>query len=447
MKKAMVFLLICCLLFLYGCAQLPAEDPTQGSTTSTEPSTQATEATKSTEPSTEPTEATRPTEPPAPTEPPLPFTPAGTAVSEAYLQRLQALVDNPASWYTRAMLSEYTSAKDVDLFRLFREGDARFHTLTDAEKMYVYQTEADRYGISVDEVMKLDISRISEDHVEIVLDMYFGLTLEETNQVGLNDLIHNERTDSYYHMHGDTNLFLDGVEIAYAYMLDDGSVDIYYNNTFLGNASELVGGATHVMHLVPTWTGTYRIASNLSIEMATTGRAPMKDYEVDALQEELFPDWYSWYARAATSEYSDPRDVNIAWMFWDGDEESTLAQWEDTYIRQQLAAQKGVGVEEISLDISKISASDLKAVLKKCFGLTLEETNKVGLDGLYYDSGTGCYYKHHGDTFLREIELTEAYRRIDGSIDLYYEYTNKTYVMNVMPNGDGYYIRSNLLAE
>lgn len=56
-----------------------------------------------------------------------------------------------------------------------------------------------------------DLIKFSAASADQVLETYTGLTLSQTRETGLDQFTYLERTDAYYHFHGDTNALTGGV--------------------------------------------------------------------------------------------------------------------------------------------------------------------------------------------------------------------------------------------
>ena len=66
--------------------------------------------------------------------------------------------------------------------------------------------------------------------MDAVLTQYAGLTVEETNQVGLEGFSYREEYDAWYHAHGDTNYYPQ-VDITAGRRQGD-LIHLYYRETF-----------------------------------------------------------------------------------------------------------------------------------------------------------------------------------------------------------------------
>ena len=78
-----------------------------------------------------------------------------------------------------------------------------------------------------------------------------------------------------------------------------------------------------------------------------------------------------------------------------------------------------------------ISPQEMDEALLEVFGLTLEDTHKVGLDQFLYWEETGCYYLVHGDTNAIGITFTEGQTLGEGCLALTYTGYDGTYLVRL----------------
>lgn len=115
-----------------------------------------------------------------------------------------------------------------------------------------------------------------------------------------------------------------------------------------------------------------------------------------------------------TSFYDKPEDIDLIQLFYNSGE-----TWESVTEEERTAIMKTIG-QDVEWGIIKISSSNMNKILLKYMGITLEETNKIGLDSFTYLPEYDAYYSFHNDTnlvFMNSIYLVE---HIGDSIRLYY---------------------------
>lgn len=99
---------------------------------------------------------------------------------------------------------------------------------------------------------------------------------------------------------------------------------------------------------------------------------------------------------------------------------------------------------------TKVSAAAMNDVLGQYMGLTLEETEKIGMDGYTYLEKYDAYYYFHGDSNYRSIINFSAIEKAGDLILLYYEddfFGDGEKVLTLKPHGDSYLFVSNVMSN
>jgi hypothetical protein len=112
----------------------------------------------------------------------------------------------------------------------------------------------------------------------------------------------------------------------------------------------------------------------------------------------------------------------------------------------ELLQQKGAAIE---WDTIKLPIEDMNAVLKKYVNLSLEETNKVDLDNLYYLDDYKAYYICVSDCAYTQYDFFNGWTNEDGTITLqysqWYSQRDKEIYRVTLREEDGrYYFVSNM---
>ncbi len=200
MKKKMVYVMcMVAALGLVACKPVEDKETTVSfETTAEETAEETTAEIPETAEAPETTEA--PETQPEKKEPPVVMTDKDKRLTDAELEEYGKYFREYKTWYTQALTSEYDSPKKLNLRELFYIGfDAEGEKpLTDAEKTYLKEQAK-----SYDE--NLDTSRLPKAAMDAVLQQYFGISLKETSQAGLEQLAYWAETESYYISRGDTN--------------------------------------------------------------------------------------------------------------------------------------------------------------------------------------------------------------------------------------------------
>ena len=149
------------------------------------------------------------------------------------------------------------------------------------------------------------------------------------------------------------------------------------------------------------------------------------------------------YNDALNSEYATPADVNLFYLFYDGFEDEPQTPTEE----ENMLLDGKFGSYWRYADLIRLPADKVNAALMEMFGITLEQTNKVGLDKLVYLEETDCYYHAITGTHYADITINRVENCDDGTIRMYYlrnGFLSVNMVATLKPNGDGYRILSNL---
>ncbi len=179
-----------------------------------------------------------PTETGAPTEAP-------TDPADDELAAFNALFGNMSSWYNKALLCQYTSPAQLKLEVLFYSGFAgESKKPTDAE----WAELMDQPGFDIN----YDLIRLPADKMNQVLTDYFGITLDEIDDAGFENLVFLESTNCYYHMATDA-MVLENFKATAVETQENGAIRVSYTAGY--------NDAAYVVTLMPNGDG-YRILSN-----------------------------------------------------------------------------------------------------------------------------------------------------------------------------------------
>lgn len=150
--------------------------------------------------------------------------------------------------------------RQIDLFALFYNGTGEPMEVTEEERQAV--AEADYGG----EDPMVDLVKCPASEMDAVLRKYLGLTLDETDQWGLDRFTYLEEYDAYYDFHGDTNY--PGEVTFTSGKWKDGKVLLYYEGSgFPGLSSgngemNMISSGPACVTLEPQKDGGCRFLSN-----------------------------------------------------------------------------------------------------------------------------------------------------------------------------------------
>lgn len=134
-------------------------------------------------------------------------------------------------------------------------------------------------------------------------------------------------------------------------------------------------------------------------------------------------------------------------MFYNG-----ILNVDNTLQAEERAYLKNVWSEfQVRLNIQRLPACEMDAVLWEFLGIHLRDTEGVGLEHLTYWAKSDCYYLSHGGTNVMQPLLHSAYMQKNGNIALYYSngdfvcsaYAKPSKVAVLLPKDGGYQVMAN----
>ena len=161
---------------------------------------------------------------------------------------------------------------------------------------------------------------------------------------------------------------------------------------------------------------------------------PLTQEELDVFNNEVFNgdgfnirNQFLFLAADSPEEYSH---IDLCQLFYNG----TGKPMEVTEAERQAAIDTAWNGEDPGVDLIKCPAKEMDEVLRENLGLSLEETEKRGLDRFTYLPDYDAYYSFHGDTNYPGETTFLAGERKNGNILLYYQ-------SGLMAQGGGWPVR------
>lgn len=139
-----------------------------------------------------------------------------------------------------------------------------------------------------------------------------------------------------------------------------------------------------------------------------------------------------------SSEYADVREINLFSLFYNG-VIGTPAPVSD----EEREALTAIVPEAAQQDVTKIAKKQMDAVLRQNTGLTLDETDKVGLDQFLYLDEYDAYYAVHSDTSIDACTLQSGWRDADGTVHLQYQFAGHRGTVTLKRTETAYFFVSN----
>lgn len=153
-----------------------------------------------------------------------------------------------------------------------------------------------------------------------------------------------------------------------------------------------------------------------------------------------------------SSFYERPEEVNLYQLFYNGFG-LEIRESDREFVKQALEG-TDLDIDSYNLiidsyDLIKLPAEEMDRILTEYFGITLEQSKKLGLEKFYFCEDTGTYYLAHNDALINEIKIKEAFYEEDGTLCIIYTnpsvYEDKDCIVKLEKVGEGYHFLSNTL--
>jgi hypothetical protein len=131
--------------------------------------------------------------------------------------------------------SFYDNSADIDLFGLFYCGSGIAETITEYELTAV-MAESGIEGSTND--LPCACEKISRSNMDEILTEFMGITLNDTNENGLDQFVYLSQYDAYYFFHGDTN-YRSNINFSSGERKGD-VIRLFYNDEFYGDGYKVL---------------------------------------------------------------------------------------------------------------------------------------------------------------------------------------------------------------
>lgn len=344
-----------------------------------------------------------------PTEPPK----TSPSVEEFFSDR--------GNWQNYAILDTFSDRAQVNLAYVFERA-------MDGESMTATDLEHEKLASVVLGYDRNKLFRATKAQMDEVLLALFNIRTDQLTTDWERNFVYLPETGCYY-ARGTTNWGY-SVKIFRTEECDDGTILMYYS---LSNGEE----PYRIARLQPHATGYYILSNEEYVD--NTGKS-----EDQIAMETLFRG-SSWFNQALTSEYASPKEMSLLSFFYNGFKDESQKPTDQEWA--QLKDRQGFN---INYDLFRLPVDKMNAVLTEYFGITLADMEPEAFSGLVYLESTDCYYcMHTGWLGVQNFTALSVDRTNDGTVLVRYkgEYYEEEYVITLKPNGDGYRILSNVLAE
>ena len=298
----------------------------------------------------------------------------------------------------------------------------------DGESTYATDLEHEKLASVVRGYSRNKLFRATKAQLdEVMLDL-FNITTDQLTTDWESYFTYLAETDCYYGRANDARGYT--VYIGRTEECDDGTILMYYA---LASGEE----PYMVARLQPHETGYYFLSNERYVD--NTGKS-----EDQIAMETLFKG-PSWYNSALTSEYDSPKEMSLIRFFYGGFKGEPQDPTDQE--REQL---ENLGIN-LNYDLMRLPVDKMNEVLTEYFGITLADMEPEAFGGLVYLESTNCYY-HSTSSWLgvESFEALSVNKKDDGTICVQYQCTfpsEGVFEVTMKPNGDGYRILSNVLAD
>lgn len=335
--------------------------------------------------------------------------------------------------------SLYDTPEEIDLFELFYCGSGLEETVTEEERTAVI--EYNEWDAEPD----CACEKISRVNMDAVLTEYMGLTLADTNELGLEKFTYLEEYDAYYHFHGDTNYR--GMITTFTTGEREGNlIRLFYYDDYMTQVNKVL--------TLCDQDGSYLFVSNQVTENSVLDTndnefariIPLTIEEVEYFNGDQFFNGEHLNIRNQflCSLYDSPERIDLCQLFYNG------SGFKETVTDEEKDALVELGVWW-EVDCEKNSRANMDAVLTEHMGLTLANTDGVGLEYFSYLEEYDAYYFFHGDTNYRISTTFSGGEREGDLIRLFYNDLEEWYggdkVLTLREQDGSYLFVSNQMAN
>ena len=163
--------------------------------------------------------------------------------------------------------------------------------------------------------------------------------------------------------------------------------------------------------LVPTET-----PAPTEVPKVTPAIGPLTEDEIKFFNEQFFTMETEYPGRWVRNnilytEFSNPAQVDIEAMFYDEHSIEEISEEERAYLKEQM--------DEL-FDTSKFTVAYINELMQTYLGISLEESEKKGLDRFFYNAEYDAYYLVHSDAMCVCVQVESGERKEDGTVTLVY---------------------------
>ena len=148
----------------------------------------------------------------------------------------------------------------------------------------------------------------------------------------------------------------------------------------------------------------------------TPAIGPLTEEEIKFFNEQFFTPETEYPGRWVRNnilytEFLSPAEVDLEAMLYDEGSMEEISKEERAYLKEQL---------DEAIDTSKFTAAYVNELMQTYLGISLEESEKNGLDRFFYNAEYDAYYLMHSDAMCVCVQVESGERKEDGTVTLVY---------------------------
>ena len=351
-----------------------------------------------------------------------------TLTTDAELAVFEELFAWNGNGYANALTSFYTSPATADLFQFFYDhpngSSIRVPELTESERAYYA-------GLLGEVFLEIDNICISATDAKAAAAEIFGITLSNAGGKAIPGFTYDPKHDAYIQVRSDTNIV--AFDPQYAVFTGEDTLELYYIDRMRSELNRCLCVVT-----LREVDGAWQVVSNLPAN-------PLNSVYSSAAQLwESVVDGSSWYLTLLASEFARPEEID-PWPIFSNQPSVWLTDIEVKFLSDIWDE------EQMRLDVTRIPAKELDAVLRECTGISLDQLKAKGSSTNFpYCPDTGCYYLTRGGVII-DPGCVELLYCVDNWTELtfhYLRYGSDEYAVTLRQTEDGgWHMVSNLPVE
>ena len=333
------------------------------------------------------------------------------------------------SWHAQALYAAFDDPRDIDLHNFFY--GVKFQDeapLTQEERDAVVAMSGN------DMCSWMDGARFPVEKMNRTLQEVFGCSLDDMHDDVLRAMYYLESTNSYYYFNSGSK-DVGRIYVVGTKTLDNGNMEVYYTRGYELDPTEY--SLRGVVTLKPAGYSYYILSNYYSEDGTWPEEETAKPIDPWLVVPDQFPDdlitseaslavfqrlfdTNKWFRHALCHQYDDPRDMSLYRFFYD----SSIVHKDGISDAERAALLEKTGLKHFPDNkVYRLSAEKMDAVLKKVYGISLDEVHEGYFYSLHYLESTDSYYYYSCSTAPVSKVYVLGIRTLEnGNTEVYYSY-------------------------